>query len=432
LKKKEIIKMATWNYYAIDVRTTTKDCASVDDKLVENEYTNSEGDFSNLNYLTGNPYTVTPTLTAWYLAVADQEGDRYTDLEGGDSPSEDDPEGTQIMYASSGCKSFTFSATPIAHTTEGEEPAAAITPPDGVNWTGAFTLRVDGVNNGTGWPEGHSLHGGLNSYSNASAECVCPSYWGCEPNISAPVTNTTDPDGDHYLMGQTAEIWGTKPDYATGLTDNPHQCASRWVCGSTEGCDTSLSIYGESATNEPDTQTHDECEADCEYATICVPCSEEQLEQIGSIIQGEKKRNFWDLAAIRQHDYDTTVAVAKWDGDGVPADVFVMNPSPDCTCDDVWPEDFEVWKEGYQDDLISFCPTTQAFTADAPELAEEEKHGGFIDDFLEKSMGRACSDEGIPCCPDREPDSVPTYDACDGNVCGDPHVTTFFDEKYDM
>ena len=161
-----------------------------------------------------------------------------------------------------------------------------------------------------------------------------------------------------------------------------------------------------------------------EEVNLCVPCSEEQLLGIMP-----RDRNWWEGFAFMREDMGG-LKYAKWDGDGVPADVFVMHQDPDCTCDEDGPEDFAVWKDEYLGELISSCPTSQASTADAIDESEIQAVWKMIEG--EWVLTHCSNSADIPCCPDREPDSVPTYQSCDGQVCSDPHVTTFFGEKYDM
>jgi hypothetical protein len=248
--------MATWKYHKIDIRKLlARDCAECDNQSVEGDC---------------NPYEETNLVRC--LAVSDDiAADKFSNVQGADDDND------IILYAhveastepelgqTSGCQTWTITGNPMNFTSEGTNPLAMLSQTNAPEIAPAFfapIARVSEINGEVGYEVPSTLVHGTSLH----ASCSCDTYWGCDSDKSAPVDNTTDSQGANYMMGATAELYGTAPAYATDLGDDDHGCASYWACADEVGeCESALSISNSNALNEPDTRTQDECEE------LCIP-----------------------------------------------------------------------------------------------------------------------------------------------------------------
>jgi hypothetical protein len=248
--------MATWHYHKIDVRKVLAlDCDECDHQPVDGIC----NPYEEMNF---------PRL----LAVSDEvEADKFSNVQGADGDND------IVLYAHvatdaepdlgttvNGCQSWTISGTPIDFTSSNFPLAIILTSqaPELAPALSAMTVRVSDVNGEVGW----EIPSTLVPEDGLHASCSCDTYWGCESDKSAPVDNTTNPQGANYMMGATAELYGTAPTYAADLEDDDHGCASYWACVDVGGeCESALSISSSNALNEPDTRTQNECEE------LCIP-----------------------------------------------------------------------------------------------------------------------------------------------------------------
>ena len=186
-----------------------------------------------------------------------------------------------------------------------------------------------------------------------------------------------------------------------------------------------------------------------------------------SIIQFDKKP-WGGLASMDQEGWDEEGPTDPGEGGAFTwasghqatdaGSQYCFFPSGECECEG-GPTDqdsFEAWRAEQENFIYSMaCPTSQYVTADVANLDESELltgpqisrklrwmtgGGGCVDpeifpddnDPLGVQDGEAGDDFTIPCCPVTDPDTSQTSQDCSSNVCGDPHVTTFFGEKFDM
>jgi hypothetical protein len=201
------------------------------------------------------------------LAVTDTLGptEKFSSVQGADGDNDiilyayvDENEEPAIGHTS-GCQTWTITGTPIGFTSTGNIPLGILVNKPGLFSGGAHRYRVSEVNS-----DGDSeVPDGLVHGTSLHASCSCDTYWGCEPTISTLVDNTTDSDGVNYMMGPTAELYGTAPAYATALVDDDHGCANYWVCSAEGGCESALSILSPDGLNVPDTKTQAECDVIC-------------------------------------------------------------------------------------------------------------------------------------------------------------------------